>query len=404
MGRLSIKKIAKLTEPGRYGDGHGLYLQVASPTNRSWIFRYERDAKERMLGLGPLHTFTLEEARERARLIRQQLKVGQDPLERRKTEKARRALEVARNKTFKECVEACFNDHSPAWKSAAYRQDWLNTLERYAYPEFGELPVAQIDAGLVLRVLKPLWLTKTKTAKMLRQRIEAVLNWATAHGYRDGENPARLRGNLEHMLPKAEKVRRVVHHAALSHIEIGVLMGELRVHDSIPARALEFLILTAARAAETRLATWDEINLAARVWIVPAERMKGDREHRVPLSDQAGALLNRLPRLAGCEYVFPGARRGPMHENAMWGVLRALRPGLTVHGFRSTFRTWSEEHTRFPREVAEQALAHTIGSAVERAYRRTDLFEKRRELMAAWARYCDATARSGAIVPMRQRA
>ena len=254
MGRLSIKKIAKLTEPGRYGDGHGLYLQVVSPTNRSWIFRYERDAKERMLGLGPLHTFTLEEARERARLTRQQLKAGQDPFEQRKTEKAQRALEAARqqdhSKNASRPVSTIIVRHGKApyiVKTGSARS------QRYAYPEFGELPVAQIDAGLVLRVLKPLWLTKTKTAKMLRQRIEAVLNWATAHGYREGENPARLRGNLEHMLPKAEKVRRVVHHAALPHVEIGVFMGELRVHDSIPARALEFLILTAARAAEIRL-------------------------------------------------------------------------------------------------------------------------------------------------------
>jgi integrase len=397
--RLTAKQVARLHKPGRYGDGHGLYLQVVSAANRSWLFRYQRGhhlgddghkiGTERTFGLGPLHTVSLEEAREAARNLRQQLRAGV-PIGRAKSY----------GKTFQQCTEEYYAANKAGWKSAVHRANWLSTVQRYAYPVLGPLPVAQINTQLVLRVVGPLWTSKPKTAQMVRQRIQAVLDFATAHGSREGENPARLEGNLKHLLPRPERVKAVKHHPALPWREVPAFMCRLRMAQGMAARALEFTVLTAVRTSEARLARWDELDLAQAVWTVPAARTKTGKELRVPLSAACIELLTSLPRLVGCEeYVFPGARGGPLPEDGMRLVLRRdLGIAVTTHGFRSTFRDWAGETTRHPNHVVEMALGHAIANAVEAAYRRGDLFSKRRVLMEDWGRYC--TAPEAQVVPL----
>jgi integrase len=270
-------------------------------------------------------------------------------------------------------------------------------LTAYVYPVLGALPVASIDVGLVMRVLEQLWQDKTTTASRVRQRVEAILDWATARGYRQGDNPARWRGHLEKLLPMPRKVAPIEHHPALPYVEMAGFMVELRAQTGIAARALEFSILTAARSGEVLGARWDEINLAERVWIVPASRMKAGKEHKVPLSDTALAIVAKMAELRTGECVFPGRNRSsPLSRTTVFNLLRAMNRGdLTTHGFRSTFRDWAAERTNFPREVAELALAHSVGSEVERAYQRSDLFAKRRQLMQAWSKFCDSPATAG---------
>jgi integrase len=404
MARLSALKVARLMGRGMYGDGGGLWLQVRSPQVRSWIFRYERHGKQRYMGLGSLATIGLANAREQAGEARRLLLDGIDPIEARKAARASAKLDARRAMNFRDCAEAYIAAHKAGWRSSKHGNQWRNTLATYVYPIIGDLPVQQIDVTLVMKVLEAVWTTRTETASRLRGRIENVLDWATARGHRHGENPARWRGHLENLLPARRKLRQVEHHSALPYGEIGAFMASLRAQESIAARTLEFLILTAARTGEVRGAKWDEIHWAARTWTIPADRMKGGKEHRVPLSPAALEILEAMNNLCRGAHIFPGARPGrPLGDKLMRGLLaRMHRGGITVHGFRSAFRDWAAEHTNYPRELAEMALAHTVESTVERAYRRGDLLDKRRPVMEAWARFCiTPPAQSGEVVPLR---
>jgi integrase len=401
IGRLSPKQVANAKPKGGreaalLADGGNLYLQCTlgadGSVRRSWLFRYERDGRRREMGLGPLHTIGLGEARDKARSLRQQILDDIDPLEARRQQRAERRLEAAKAMSFGQCVEAYLAAHEISWRNDKHRQQWRMTLTKYC-SAISDLPVKDIDTDLVLRALTPLWATRTETATRLRGRIERVLAWAKGRGLRDGENPARWSGHLDEMLAAPSKVRRVKHHSALPYQEIPAFMVELRGRDSLSARALELTVLCATRTSETIGAEWGEVDLAAKTWVIPAERMKAGKEHKIPLSDRAVEILFGLPR--------HGKRAFPLSNMAMLELLRGMRPGTTVHGFRSGLRTWASEQTNFPHEVCEQALAHTISNAVERAYQRGTLFQKRAALMAAWAAYCGKPPADGKVLPIR---
>jgi integrase len=402
---LTPKRIAKLLKkPGRHHDGHGLYLQVAAPTSASWLLRFMRDGRERWLGLGPLRLVGLKEARIRARDEQRKLKIdGIDPVEDKKAAKAARALAAAKAMTFVDAAKAYHLQHEAKWRNAKHSAQFLSTLKAYAFP-IGNLPVAAIDTGLVLKCIEPIWQTKTETASRVRGRIESVLDWATVRGYRTGDNPARWKGHLAEVLPSRGQIAKVEHHAALPWRELPTFMSELRTREGSAARALEFAILTAARTGEVIGALWSEIDFETATWVVPAGRMKGSREHRVPLSARAVELLQDLPREDGDEHVFLGAQRGGGLSNmALAAVLKRMGRGqITVHGFRSTFRDWAAETTNFPNHVVEMALAHVVGDRVEAAYRRGDLLTKRRQLAEAWTRFCTSPpVVGGTVVPLR---
>lgn len=386
------------------GGVDGLALQVSGAGARSWILRKMIAGKRRDMGLGGFPDVTLAGAREKARQIRELVDQGIDPIEDRRAKRAALAAERAKAMTFAQCVTAYLDAHGDSWKNAKHRQQWANTLDTYANPIIGNLNVAAVDTGLVLKVLEPIWKTKTETASRLRGRIENILSWATVRGYRQGENPARWKGHLDKLLASRSKIQLVTHHAALPYAELGGFMADLARMEGMGARALEFAILCASRSGEVRGATWGEFDLAAGVWIIPAERMKAKREHRVPLSSKAVSLLNTLPRLDGTELVFPGTN-GELSNMSLTAVLRRMNRGdLTAHGFRSTFRDWAAEQTAYPSEVVEMALAHTIGNKVEAAYRRGDLFDKRRRLMDDWAKYCGTIGgAAGEVVALRKR-
>lgn len=389
--KLSAMKVTRLSRPGYYGDGGGLYLQVSAKSSKSWIFRYERLGRERQMGLGPLHTVSLVDARERARQARLSLAAGVDPIERRNKEMAVLRAERASDLDFDTCAKQYIEAHEAGWRNAKHRQQWENTLRVHASPHIGKIHVRRIDTPLVLKVLEPIWRTKTETASRIRERIERILSWATVRGYREGDNPARWRGHLDEMLPKPAKVKKVKHHPALPFAEVGNFCAAIRKQTGTSAKAMEFAILTACRTGEVLGARWDEVDFEGQVWTIPAERMKGNRPHRVPLVAVTIAIL-KAQEGANTVLVFPGAKVGkPLSDMAMLTLLRRMkRDDITVHGFRSTFRDWAAEKTDYPREVAEMALAHTVGSAVENAYRRSDLFEKRRQLMGEWAIQCGA--------------
>jgi len=381
-------RVARATKPGRYADGGGLYLQVSQSGTRAWLFRFMRDGTARHMGLGPVRDVSLAEARTKASECRKVLLSGADPIEQRQAARVTAKFDSARAITFKECAERHIRAQEAGWKNATHRAQWKSTLATYAYPVIGDLPVAVVDTALVLKVIEPIWGTKPETAGRLRGRIEAVLDWARARGFRQGENPARWRGHLDKLLPARRKLARVKHHAALPYAEIPSFMTELRAREGVGARALEFAILTASRTGEIVNARWSEIDTAAKLWTIPAERMKAGREHRVPLSARALEILKALPREG--DFVFIGARANrPLSNMALLETLRRMGRGdLTTHGFRSTFRDWCAERTAYARDVAEMALAHAIKDQTEAAYRRGDLFEKRRRLMSDWAKYC----------------
>jgi integrase len=404
---LTARRVETEKRPGSFADGGGLYLQVAPTGARTWIFRYQMGGRRRDMGLGSTATFTLARARERALAARQLVADGIDPIDSRRAERAAQAVATARSMTFAACAEAYIAAHEAGWRNAKHKYQWRQTIAAYANPAFGALPVEAVDVGLVLKAIEPIWTTKPETAGRVRGRIESILDWATTRGYRQGENPARWRGHLENLLPKKNKVRRVEHYSALPYPEIAAFMVELRRREAMAARALEFAILTAARTGEVVGARWGEVNLAERLWIVPAERMKAAREHRVPLSDAAVAVVEKLSGTRqNDDYLFPGPTAGrPISNMAMLMLLRRMgRDDLTAHGFRSSFRDWAAERTNFPAEVAEMALAHTVADKVEAAYRRGDLFEKRRQLAATWARYCATAEAPGEVVPLRRNA
>jgi integrase len=325
-----------------------------------------------------------------------------DPIDVRRAGRAAIALQDARSMTFQQAAAQYIASHRAGWRSPKSLAAWEGTLAAFVHPVFGAIPVQAIDTALVTKAIEPIWAEKPETAGRVRGRIEAILDWATARGYRQGENPARWKGHLDHLLPARSKVRRVKHHAALPYGEIGGFLAEVREQDGIAARALEFAIFTAARSGEVIGAKWNEINIAERLWTIPGERMKGGREHRVPLSDAAMEVIEAMVAIRSSEFVFPGAGAGrPLSNMSMLMLLRRMkREDLTIHGFRSTFSDWCAEQTNFPSEVREMALAHAVGDKVEAAYRRGDLFQKRREVAEAWARFCDGREQ-GLVVPLR---
>lgn len=405
MKQLSAIEVTKKKKPGLYADGGGLYLRIGPTGAKSWIFRYMLDGRRRDMGLGPEHAVSLADARLKAEELRKQLVDHRDPLKVREEQRLAAKLEAARAMSFKQCAEAYIAAHKPGWKNAKHADQWTNTLTTYAYPTIGELPVQSIDTGLVLKVLMPIWETKTETASRMRGRIESILDWATAHDHRKGENPARWKGYLDKLLPRRAKVQKVQHHAALPVEEMGNFMAALRKHEGVAAKGLEFLILTAARTGEAIGARWDEFDFAKKLWIVPAERMKAEREHRVPLSGAALAVVEKMKEAdLSAEFVFPGAKpKTPLSNMAFLQLLRRMsRADLTTHGFRSTFRDWAAERTNYPREVAEMALAHIVSDKVEAAYRRGDLLEKRFKMMEEWASFCAKEIKPDNVVSIAQ--
>lgn len=399
--KLTVRQVETLDKPGRYAGGSGLYLQVAAGGSKSWLFRYMLDGKATAMGLGSASIVTLAEARDLAIEQKRVLQTGRDPITERKNARAAAKLEAARSITFQKAAEQYIAAHRAGWKNAKHAAQWTSTLETYAYPVIGDLPVAAIDTGLVLQVIEPIWETKTETASRVRSRIENILSWATVRGYRGGDNPARWRGHLEKSLPARSKVRKVKHHAALPYTEIGTFMASLSQREGIAARALEFAILTATRSGEVLNAQWPEFDLDRAEWTIPADRMKAGREHRVPLSDRALFILRQMGKdfgFDGC--VFPGQKPGkPLSGMAFAMILRRMgHNDITAHGFRSTFRDWAAEQTAYPREVAEMALAHTIPDRTEAAYRRGDMLEKRRRMMRDWAGFCEKPMAKGNVV------
>jgi integrase len=403
--RLTALKVTQVvTRPGLYADGGGLYLQVTTG-GASWLYRYMLNGRAREMGLGPLAVYGLQDARTKVRDARRLRHEGIDPIEARRSARAQAQLEAAKAISFKQCAEVYIKAHRPSWRSAKHAAQWEATLTTYVEPILGALPVQVIDTTLVMKILEQevsspdektsaaLWIAKPETASRVRGRIEAILDWAKARGYRDGDNPARWRGHLAKLLPSRAKVKKVQHHAALPYDNISEFMTALRAEEGTAARALEFTILTAARTGETIRAKWNEINTRDKVWIIPAEKMKAGKEHRVPLSNEALLILEQLKTNdVADDFIFVGGRRGkPLSNMAMTMTLRRMKRGhLTVHGFRSSFRDWAAERMNFPAEVVEMALAHTIGNKVEAAYRRGDLFERRRRIMSDWAKFCGA--------------
>ena len=402
--------------PGRHADGEGLHLLVKPSGARSWVYRFMLNGVARDVGLSRCpeaisllqktggDDLTLAQARDVASLYRMKVKLGVDPLAERQevvaAANAEKQAERAATVTFAAMADKCIVMKEGSWRNAKHRQQWGNTLGTYAFPVLGDMRVGDIETPHVLQVLEPIWDTKKETASRVRGRIESILDAAKVRGYRTGENPARWRGHLAQILPARTKLSRG-HHKAAPYDEVPKILKALRSHRAVGALALEFTILTAARTGEVIGATWEEIDFQKGVWTIPAHRMKAGREHRVPLSDQALAILRSVEKL-GKAHVFPGQRGGPMSGMTMSMLLRRMNTDVTVHGFRSSFRDWAAECTGYSHEACEMALAHTIGNKAEAAYRRGDLFEKRRRLMADWATYCEEGQTAAAnIVPLR---
>lgn len=388
---LQIKNAPK----GMHADGNGLYLAVTGKGAKSWIFRYQLGGKRREMGLGPVLALSGPEARAKVAQLKLMVANGIDPLAEREAERlaaeaAARAAEVEEERqqqTFQKVAETYIADHAPGWRNAKHIQQWTNTLKTYVYPKIGSKTVDAITTADVVAILKPIWAKKPETASRVRMRIEAVLNSAKALGWREGENPAVWKGGLDAVLPRRNKVKTVRHHAAMPHALAPAFMTALKAHDGMGARALEFTVLTAVRSGDVRGARWDEIDLENALWTIPATRIKAAREHRVPLSSAAVALLKAMPRYANCPLVFPGMHKQELSDMSLSAVLKRmdLRP-YTVHGFRSTFRDWAAERG-FAFDAVESALAHKIGNSVVMAYLRTDHLEMRKGIMQAWADY-----------------
>ena len=362
------------------------------------------NGKKRDMGLGPLHTTSLSEAREVASECRKLVRDGIDPIERRQERRLAKRAEDAKALTFEQCAAAYIESHKSGWKSAKHANQWSSSLKHYVYPAFGGLPVSTVDTGLVLMVLEPIWNTKAETASRIRGRIERNLDWTAVRNHRKGENPARWRGHLDKTLPKRSK--KILHHAALPYEAIGGFMAELRKRTAVSSYVLEFLILTATRTTEVLGAEWSEIDLENAAWSILAERMKAEDIHRVPLSDASIFILQNLPRIDGTDLIFPGVKRGrPLSNMACLNLLkRKGHDDITVHSFRSTFLDWAAEQPSYPREVVERALAHTFMNKVEAAYQRRDLFDKRQQLMDAWAGYCAIdTSQRDNVTPIRKQ-
>jgi integrase len=398
----------KSKKPGLHRDGGGLFLSVKPPKAASWVFRYMLNGRAREMGLGSFPEVSLPAAREKADEARKLKAAGMDPIEARNDAEAARKLQQATAMTFRQCAQACIESRRDGWKNAKHAKQWEATLTAYAYPHFGDLPVGSVDTGLLVKALEPIWKPKTETASRVRGRIEVILDWAKTRGYRQGENPARWRGHLENLFAARSTVQTVEHHPALPYPGMAAFWADLSKEEGIAPQALRFTILTAARTDQTIKARWSEIDFDNAIWTIPGGRMKGrrgkEREHRVPLSKLALAVVNEQRKATGGEgYIFPGQKpKKPLSNMAMAKVLeRMKRDDITVHGFRSSFRDWAEETTNFAGSVAEAALAHVVGDKVEAAYRRGDLFEKRRKLMAAWASYCTTPHTDAKVTPLR---
>lgn len=383
----------------------GLGINVLKSGSRSWVLRCRIGGKRRDMGLGGYPDVTLADAKTAARAARALIAQGIDPIDRRQAARSKLAADQASAISFRQAATQYIETHEGGWRNPKHTQQWHNTIETYANPTIGNLPVRDIEVAQILAVLEPIWKTKTETASRLRGRLESVLDWATARGFRTGPNPARWKGLLDNLLPAPGKIAKKDHHRALPYAELSKFMAALTKQDGMGARALEFTILTACRSGEVRGAKWDEFELETGVWTVPATRMKAGKEHRVPLSDAALSIVNVQKANAFCEYVFPSSQRArnsetegaPLSDMTLSAVLRRMKVDAVPHGFRSTFRDWCAEQTDYPRDVAEMALAHAIGNKVEAAYRRGDLFGKRKQMMQDWATYAnfgiDATTR-----------
>jgi integrase len=407
LNRLSAKTIVTKRRPGLYGDGGGLYLQITPSGSKTWIFRYRSPVTQKLrdMGLGPVHSVGLPGAREKATAHRSLLLSGLDPIEAREQETRRRAIETAKAVTFSQCAASYIESHRPGWTSKKHTLQWEATNRAYCEPVIGSLPVQEVDTGLVLKILEPIWANKPQTASRLRGRIENILDWAKARGYRSGENPARWKGHLNQLLPALARKDRIKHYEAMPFPQVGEFVARLRKLSTISARCLEFTILCAARTNEATNVKPEDIDLVNATWTVPAPGMKTKREHRVPLSPRAMEIVREM--LAHkTEYVFSKTTRrgGPLSNMTMLDLLYRMGVDVTVHGFRSSFRDWAAERTGFPREVCEMALAHTISNSAEAAYRRGDLFEKRRKLMDAWANFINAPRIESAVIPMKHAA
>ena len=391
----SAKSVEAIKEVGYHTCAKGLYLQVSKRGNKSWLFRYTSPItkKRREMGLGSLDFVSLAEARQLAVDNKRLVIDGKDPIEERKQSQLQKQLEQARNLTFREVAEACIKSKSHEWKNAKHAQQWENTLKTYAFPIIGHLPISDITTDLILRILEPIWVTKAETASRVRQRLETIWDYGKARNYVEGENPARLKGHLDKLLPNTAKVKRVRHFAALPYKDVGKFVKDLRSRTGYSALGLEFLILTAARTGEVIGAKWNEMDFEKAVWVIPAERMKAGSEHRIPLCERAIEILksitsNRHPD----DYVFAGWKKNTgLSNNAFLALLKKMgRSDITAHGFRSCFRDWAaEEAYQFSNETIELALAHTITNKVEAAYRRGDQLERRRELMAEWGKFIE---------------
>lgn len=386
---LTAMAVKHIHERGTHfvGGVPGLALVVHKGGSRSWVLRYQVAGKRRDLGLGAVDFVALSQAREAAREARNKITQGIDPINDRRAQRSKLIASQASALTFSEAASKYIETHEATWRNAKHSQQWRNTLESYAYPFIGRMFVRDVELPHILKVLEPIWLTKTETASRLRGRLESILDWSTVRGYRAGLNPARWKGHLDTLLAAPRKIARTSHHRALPFSDLPAFMARLQQQRGVGAVALTFLILTATRSSEVRAARWVEFDLTTNIWTIPAARMKAGREHRVPLSGAAITILNQQRAIAISDYVFPSSRASILSDMSLTAVLRRMEVPAVPHGFRSTFRDWCAECTEFSSEVAEMALAHTIRNKVEAAYRRGDLFEKRKQLMQAWADY-----------------
>lgn len=391
MGALEVSRITR-RGMNFVGGVAGLGMNVNAGGSRSWVLRARVGGIRRDMGLGGYPDVTLAQARDSARAARAQMKLGLDPIEEGKSLRSALIASRAAAITFTKAASLYIEAHEASWKNAKHRQQWANTLDTYAKPEIGSLLVRDVELPQVLKALEPIWKEKTETASRLRGRIESVLDWATARGYRAGPNPARWKGLLDKLLPAPGKIAKTDHHRALPYRQIGEFIARLRQAEGVGARALEFTILTAARSGEVRGATWAEFDLDEALWVVPAERMKAKKEHRVPLSERAVELLQAQLKISHSDFAFPAPRGGMLSDMTLTAVLRRMEVDAVPHGFRSTFRDWAAEQTEYANEVAEMALAHAVGNKVEAAYRRGDLLEKRVQLMKDWAGFAATNA------------
>lgn len=395
INKLKHTQVKAAKETGRVSDGGGLYLQISKTGTKSWLFRFKLHGKTHEMGLGSFNDYDLTEARDKRDAARKLVKEGINPIKQRDKERREAQAKEQSSKTFKECAEEYLETQKSEWKSTVHYNQWNNTLRDYAYPIFGEWPVDHVNLEAVKQVLNPIWHTKTETADRLRGRIERILDWARIEGYRTGENPARWRGHLKIIFPTPSKIKRVKHHPYLPYKHIGSFMKAIRQRTSNSARAVEFLILCGSRTQEIRLATWDEINLDEKTWTIPAERMKGGIEHIVPLGKHCLDLLGNLSKIKGEKFIFPSTRsKKPLADMTLLKLSKSIAKDIyngpiTNHGFRTTFRTWVAEQTNFTSEAAEFCIAHKLKDKTEAAYQRSNLLDKRRIIMTAWANYCN---------------